>query len=45
MTPRADIATLVINCAHVAPMIDMYTALGAVPDRRYPGATVSLSPG
>ena len=37
MSSPADIATLVINCADVHPMLEMYAALGAVRDERYPG--------
>ena len=36
VTPHAEIATLVINCTDPEPMIAMYSALGAVPDERYP---------
>lgn len=36
VSSHADIATLVIDCADPEPMYAMYTALGAVPDDRYP---------
>jgi hypothetical protein len=45
VAPRADIATLVIDCADVEPMVKMYAALGAEPDPRYPGHDALLLSG
>ena len=36
VTLGVELATLVIDCADAAPMRIMYSALGAVPDGRYP---------
>lgn len=47
VTPPANttIATLVIDCASAGPMMEMYRALGAVPDPRYPGHDALLLDG
>jgi len=45
VTPSADVATLVIECADAEPMVRMYQALGAVPDIRYPGTGVLVLSG